>query len=87
MPTMKQKDPIAALKREWRRYEKALPRLLRSKHKGRWIVFKDGRVQSAHDTEDEALISMWNRFGMEGGIVVNRVEKIKIIHLFAVQGA
>jgi hypothetical protein len=38
------------VRREMRRFEASLPRLM-TLYRDRWVVFRDGEVVSAHDTE------------------------------------
>ena len=54
------------------RFRQALPELLKT-HAGKWVVFKDGEVQSVHASEEEAYREGLERFGREGGHVVAQV--------------
>ena len=58
------------------RFRAALPELLKG-HSGKWIVFKDGEVQSVHDTAEEAHRAGLEKFGREGGHVVAPVVEEK----------
>ncbi len=58
------------------RFRTALPELLK-KHSGKWVVFKDGEVQSFHDNEEEAYRAGLERFGREGGHVIAVVTEEK----------
>jgi hypothetical protein len=51
------------------RFRQALPELLKA-HAGKWVVFRDGEVQSVHDSEEEAYRAGLEKFGREGGHVV-----------------
>jgi hypothetical protein len=69
------------------RFRSALPTLMESPLKGRWVVFLNGMVQSAFDDEDEALADATARFGHDGGFVIGRVAPQRLIwntapHLF-----
>jgi len=55
------------------RFRAALPVLLETLA-GKWVVFKDGQVVSAHDDEDAAYWAGVQAFGTHGGQVVARVE-------------
>jgi hypothetical protein len=70
---------------ESKRFLAALPALLTSKLRGRWVVFKDGAVVGDFDTEAEALRAGIDRFGPKGGFVVDNVREHRPIRLFACQ--
>jgi hypothetical protein len=59
---------------EMAKFHEALPELLRE-HQGKWIVFKDGAVQSLHDDEDSAYWAGLKAFGAQGGQVIVLVEE------------
>ena len=42
---------------------------------GRWVIFRDGKVQSDFTTEQEAYDEAMARFGPVGGFIVVRIEK------------
>lgn len=54
---------------ETRRFRQALPDLLKE-HAGKWVVFKDGTVQSIHESADDAYRAGLEKFGREGGQVI-----------------
>lgn len=58
---------------EMGRFRAALPEL-QKQHAGKWVVFRGGRVESFHDTEDEAYRSGMQTFGREGGQVIAQVK-------------
>ena len=58
------------------RFRERLPELL-PEYSGRWVVFRDGEVQSVHDSEDDAYRAGLQRFGREGGYIVVRVAEEK----------
>ena len=60
---------------ETHRFHQALPSLL-AEHRGRWVVFKDGSVQSEHATEAEAYNSAVQTFGRDAGFVVAQITEI-----------
>jgi hypothetical protein len=55
------------------RFRAALPRLLTTEMKGKWVVFRDGTVQSVQETEESAYSAGLAKFGREGGHVVAQV--------------
>ena len=57
------------------RFRDVLPDLLK-KYRGRWVVFRDGEVQSDFATEDEAYADAVQRFGHDGGFVVAPVQEV-----------
>lgn len=65
-----------------RRFQEALPGLL-EQHRGRWVVFRDGQVVSAHDTEEEAYRAGLEAFGRHGGHVVAQVAEQRVVPLTA----
>jgi hypothetical protein len=46
-------------------------------HAGKWVLFRDGQVISAHATETEAFEAGVSAFGSEGGFVVALVAKTR----------
>lgn len=64
------------------RFQDALPELCRTLE-GRWVVFRDGAVQSDHDTESAAYADAIKHFGPRGGFVVAEVKAIVPIPLTA----
>lgn len=58
------------------RFRAALPELLKD-HPGKWVVFKDGQVQSVHDKEVEAYRAGLEKFGRNGGHVIAPVVEQK----------
>jgi hypothetical protein len=65
-----------------RRFAAALPRL-KPQYAGRWVVFKDGEVASAHDSEEAAYRAGLEQFGRLGGQVVARVAEQHVVPLTA----
>ncbi len=57
---------------ESRAFRAAVPSLT-SQFGGKWVVFRDGKVQSAHDDEESAFQAGIKQFGVEGGHVVVQV--------------
>jgi len=47
---------------------------LREKYGGRWVVFKDGKVQSDHSTEKDAFVAAVESYGLDGEFVVDLIE-------------
>ena len=64
------------------RFRAALP-VLMEEHNGRWVVYLDGEVKSAHDTEDEAFGAGLEEFGLFGGHVVALVREQEPVPLTA----
>ena len=65
-----------AVLKETLKFREMLPALMLS-HAGKWVLFKDERVVSAHATETEAFEAGVSAFGFEGGFVVAQVTKSK----------
>lgn len=63
-------------------FRAALPRLLQELP-GRWVVFRDGQVQSVHDDESAAFSEGLRRFGREGGHIVAQVAEERVVPLHA----
>lgn len=63
------------VKEETRRFEAALPALLETM-RGKWVVFRDGTVQSQHASEPDAYVAAVAKYGPHGGFVVAPVEPI-----------
>ncbi|MCC7542382.1 MAG: hypothetical protein IT379_39555 [Deltaproteobacteria bacterium] len=57
-------------------FRAALPGLLTT-HAGKWVVFRDGHIQSVHDDEGDAYSAGIDAFGVDGGFVVAPVVPIK----------
>lgn len=76
--------PTAAdlVREEMKRFLQALPNLLASS-RGRWVVFKDGKVHSEHDTEDDAYLAGRRAFGPQGGHVIAQVTEVHAMPLTA----
>lgn len=68
---------------ESKRFLAALPTLLASELRGRWVLFKDGEVIADFATDSEALSAGVARFGYYGGFVVDNVRPHQPILLFS----
>ena len=66
-------NPEDRVAEQFKLFEAALPALLTTASAGRWVVFLDG-VQGTFATESEAHSAGLDRFGIDGGFVVARVE-------------
>lgn len=55
------------------RFRAVIPDLL-PHHAGQWVVFKDGRVSSFHQREEDACLAAARRYGSQS-YVVDRVEE------------
>lgn len=65
-------ESARAVLEESRRFRRQLPELLQQ-IPGRWVMYKDGRVQSVHDAPGEAYAEGLRRYGLHGGFVVSQV--------------
>lgn len=72
-------DTHEKVRAESERFYAALPKLLKSPLKDRWVVFLNGEVQSSFDDEDDAYRDAMARFGHDGGFVIARVEPRRVI--------
>jgi hypothetical protein len=61
---------------ETKRFRVALPELLKT-YRGKWVVFKDGAVCSAHDDEKNAYLSASEKFGAGSGYVIALVTETR----------
>jgi len=57
---------------EMKRFEESLDSLM-GEYRDKWVVFKDGKVLDAHDTEEEAYKAGIEFLGRDGGHVVAQV--------------
>ena len=62
------------VQQEMARFRESLAELLNT-HAGLWVVFREGRVCSAHETEQSAFEAGLREFGPDGGHLVIRVEE------------
>jgi len=67
---------------EMKRFEESLDSLM-EEYRDKWVVFKDGKVVSAHDTEEDAYRSGIESMGHEGGYVVAQVSPIVTVPISA----
>jgi DNA-binding protein Fis len=58
---------------EWDRFQVALPALIESPHRGRWVVFLNGRVESDHDNEDDAFEAAVAKHGLDKNFIIAQV--------------
>jgi hypothetical protein len=73
---MPRNDIAARVLAESLELRRQMPVLLK-RIRGKWIVFRDGKVQSQHRTEDAALRAALKAYGVHGGFVIARVEPIE----------
>jgi hypothetical protein len=73
---MPRNDVAARVLAESLELRRQMPALLK-RIRGKWIVFRDGKVQSQHRTEDAALRAALKVYGLHGGFVIARVEPIE----------
>lgn len=66
---------------EGRLFRAMLPGLLQGPLKGRYVVFREGAIQSDHPTMQEAYRAACERFGYYGGMMIDRVEIPKPIYI------
>ena len=57
---------------ETKRFRAAMPKLLDT-YRDKWVVFKDGVVDSAHDDEKSAYLAASQKFGPGTGYVIAHV--------------
>lgn len=67
---------------ETKRFQTNLPELMKE-FEDSWVLYKDGRVIAAFQTEDEAFRAGLETFGLDGGHIVIRVEPMDPIPLTA----
>ncbi len=60
---------------ETKRFHQELPRLLRQ-YRGRWVVFKHGKVHGDHQSESEAYAAALKKFDRNAGFVVAQVTEV-----------
>lgn len=53
---------------------------------GKWVVFRDGQVQSVHDTEDEAFVAGLQRFGADGAFIIPQVREVEPVLMSGIAG-
>jgi len=71
------------IKKESQLFAEALPKLLKTTLKGRWVVFRDGAVQGDYATESEAYKDAVRRFSLEGGFAIHEVKEQEPIFITA----
>ncbi len=79
-------DPLELRQRvlaEGERFRAELPALLPI-YGERWVVFRDGKVASAHATEEEAYVAGLEHFGPYGGHVVAIVREVEVVMVGAI---
>jgi hypothetical protein len=64
------------VREETMKFHAALPGLL-EKHRGKWVVFKNGTVSSEHANDIEAYSDGVRKFGVDGGFVVAQVTEVR----------
>jgi hypothetical protein len=77
------KEALAKNLEESKRFLAALPELLKSELRDRWVLFMDGQVVGDFDSDDEARRAGEERFGYYGGFVVDKVRPHEPIVLFS----
>jgi hypothetical protein len=70
------------VRQEMERFNAALPELMKALQ-GKWVIFKDGQVQSHHDDETSAYLKAVETYGLEGGFVIAEVREQKPVLLSA----
>jgi hypothetical protein len=66
---------------ESERFRARLPELLKSEFAGKWIVFRDNQVVSAHDDVESAYADGLKRFGLYGGQVITEVKEQEVVYI------
>ena len=64
---------------ESERFRAAVPALLKTRLKGRYVIFLNGEVVADFATGDEAHAEAVRRFGYRGGFVVTQVKPQRVI--------
>jgi hypothetical protein len=72
-------DVHEKVRAESERFRAALPSLLKSRLKGRYVIFLNGQVVADFATMDEAHGEAVRRFGYDGGFVVTQVKPQRVI--------
>ena len=67
-------DVRETVKEQTRLFMGSLPSLLVA-HRGKWVVFREGAVQSEHNTQNDAFKAAVAKFGLNGGFVVAEVRE------------
>jgi hypothetical protein len=67
---------------ETRRFYDTLPQIV-DRYRDRWVVFRDGEVQSDHSSEEQAYEAAVGRYGVKGGFVVALVAEVSATPLTA----
>jgi hypothetical protein len=70
------------VRQEMRGFEASVPRL-KPLYADRWVVFRDGEVVSAHDTEEAAYRAGLASFGRHAGHVIAKVAELRVVPLRA----
>ena len=70
------------VREEYDRFLNALPSLIQT-HAGKWVVFLDGKMEGAFETEKQALDDAVQRFGPRRGFVVAPVIPVETIPVTA----
>lgn len=60
--------------RESKKLREKMSSLL-SDHEGEWVLFRDGRAIAFFPTEDQAYAAGLQHFGLEGGFVVDLIQR------------
>ena len=58
---------------EQKKFNKLLPKLLKTRRKGQWVVFRDGKVVSYHKTALKAYFAGLKKFGAYQYFVVVQI--------------
>lgn len=72
-------DVRERVRAESERFRAALPALLESPLRGRWVIFLNGEVKADFASGNEAHDEAVRRFGYRGGFVVAQVKPQQVI--------
>ena len=73
MRQLKKDQLYKQVRKEQNTFNKLLPGLLKTRHKNKWVVFKNGKVVSYHNTANKAYNVGLKRFGVSGAFVIDQV--------------
>ncbi len=69
---------LTRIRAELERFREAMPSLLNSRYRGRWVVFVDGNVVADFDNVDDAETYGYETYGLDGDFVADLVEPKRV---------
>jgi fatty acid-binding protein DegV len=70
---LKKNQLYQKVRKEQKAFNKLLPGLLNTRHKNKWVVFRNGKVISYHNTATKAYNVGLKKFGVSGAFVIDQV--------------